>query len=206
VSPRPRKASDDDVFAAAYRVMQRVGPDEFTLAAIADEAGLTAGALVQRFGSRRELLAKLAAASAASAPDLGAHFRAKHKHAVTALAEYVLCFAAMATTPDAMARSLAYLHNDLTDPVLRKHLVAQARGGRASLVALATEAKRDGDIVAGTDTEALAHLLEAIMSGSLMTWAIHREGTARAALRADLDTALVPYLSAQGRRRLRTLK
>ncbi len=206
MSPRPRKASDDDVFAAAYRVMQRVGPDEFTLAAIAAEAGLTAGALVQRFGSRRELLAKLAAASAASAPDLGAHFRAQHAHAVCALGAYVLCFAAMATTPDAMARSLAYLHNDLTDPVLRKHLVAQARAGRASLVALATNAKQEGDITAGTDVVALAHLLEAIMSGSLMSWAIHRDGSARTALRRDLRTALVPYLSAQGRRRLRTLK
>src|SRR5262245_15782401 len=43
--PRPRKVSDDDVFAAAYRVMQRVGPADLTLDAIAREAGVTAGAL-----------------------------------------------------------------------------------------------------------------------------------------------------------------
>src|SRR5262245_24467841 len=39
--PRPRKVSDDDVFAAAYRVMQRVGPADLTLDAIAREAGVT---------------------------------------------------------------------------------------------------------------------------------------------------------------------
>ena len=59
MSPRPRKASDAEVFAAAGRVMARVGPAQLTLAQIAGEAGLTAGALVQRFGSKRELLVAL---------------------------------------------------------------------------------------------------------------------------------------------------
>ena len=45
-----------DVFAAVVRVMLRVGPADLTLGAIAAEAGLTAGALVQRFGSKRALL------------------------------------------------------------------------------------------------------------------------------------------------------
>ena len=56
MTPRRRKAEDADVFAAMSRLMQRVGPDELTLVAIAAEAGITAGALVQRFGSRRELM------------------------------------------------------------------------------------------------------------------------------------------------------
>src|SRR4029453_14294582 len=53
MSPRRRKAEDADVFAAMGRVMRRVGPAELTLGAIAAEAGVTAGALVQRFGSKR---------------------------------------------------------------------------------------------------------------------------------------------------------
>jgi len=51
MSPRPRKASDDQVYAAAYRAMNRLGPGELTLAHIAEEAGVTASALVQRFGN-----------------------------------------------------------------------------------------------------------------------------------------------------------
>src|SRR5687768_12664904 len=58
---RPRKVSDDEVFAAAMRAMSRVGPGELTLALIAEEAGVTAGALVQRFGSRRQLLVTMSA-------------------------------------------------------------------------------------------------------------------------------------------------
>jgi AcrR family transcriptional regulator len=58
MAARPRKVSDDDVFSATHRVMQRVAPGELTLAEIALEAGVTAGALVQRFGSKRALLLK----------------------------------------------------------------------------------------------------------------------------------------------------
>src|SRR3989454_8101989 len=54
--PRRRKAEDTDVFAAMVRVMLRVGPAELTLGAIAAEAGVTAGAPVQRVGSKREVL------------------------------------------------------------------------------------------------------------------------------------------------------
>ena len=57
--PTARKVSDDEVFAAAYKVMQRLGPGDLTLGQIADEAGVTAGLLVQRFGSKRDLLLKL---------------------------------------------------------------------------------------------------------------------------------------------------
>jgi len=56
MSPRPRKASDDEIFAASQRVMMRRGPRELTLAEIGKEAGVTAGALVQRFGSKRGLM------------------------------------------------------------------------------------------------------------------------------------------------------
>ncbi len=60
MTPRPRKASDEEIFAAAHRIMSRLGPAQWTLADIAAEAGLTAGALVQRFGSKRGLLLALA--------------------------------------------------------------------------------------------------------------------------------------------------
>src|SRR5215475_9967006 len=82
--PRPRKASDDDVFAAAYRVMQRVGPADFTLDAIAREAGVTAAALVQRFGSKKKLQVRLAEGAANWAPAFIEQLRAQHKSPLAA--------------------------------------------------------------------------------------------------------------------------
>ncbi len=203
MSPRPRKVTDDAVFAAAYRAMQRLGPDELTLGAIAAEAGVTAGALVQRFGSRRQLLARLAEAHAGSTGDFIAALRAQFPSPVRALTEYALCFAAMARTPDAMARSLAYLHNDLTDPALRRHLVAQSRSARKGVAALVRDARAAGELSAATDVDALARAVETTIGGSLMSWAIHRVGPARQWIRTDVLTTLQPYLTAAGRRRIK---
>ena len=62
MSPRPQKVTDDDIFMATHRAMSRLGPGELTLAEIASEAGVTAGLLVQRFGSKRDLLLALSRA------------------------------------------------------------------------------------------------------------------------------------------------
>src|SRR6516165_6654620 len=70
MSPRQRKAEDADVFAALVRVMERVGPTELTLRAIAAEAGVTAAARVKRFGSKRALLLAHARHAAATG-DIG---------------------------------------------------------------------------------------------------------------------------------------
>ena len=53
---RPRSFEDDAIFAATARVISRVGHDGLTLAAIAEEVGCSAPALVQRFGSKRALV------------------------------------------------------------------------------------------------------------------------------------------------------
>jgi len=53
---RPRSFEDDAIFAATARVISRLGQDRLTLAAIAEEVGCSAPALVQRFGSKRALV------------------------------------------------------------------------------------------------------------------------------------------------------
>ena len=136
MSPRPRKASDDEVFGAAMRVMSRVGPADLTLAAIAREAGLTAGALVQRFGSKQQLLRAMSSQFAGSAGEVFAQLRRTHSSPLAAVREYARCQAQLAPSPDALARNLAYLQIDLTDPDLYQGLLRYARGTRAQLAAL----------------------------------------------------------------------
>ena len=56
MSPRARKATDEDVYCAVIQAISRLGPQRMTLGDVAREVGVTAGALVQRFGSKRGLL------------------------------------------------------------------------------------------------------------------------------------------------------
>src|SRR5262249_48261054 len=116
MSPRPRKVTDDQLFAATHTAMTRLGPGELTLAEIARDAGVTAAVLVQRFGSKRNLLLTLSKRVAEGAGEMIATLAKQHQSPLAALRAYVDCMAGMAASPAAFARSLAYLQIDLTDP------------------------------------------------------------------------------------------
>ena len=90
MSPRPRKVTDEQVFAATHRAVTRLAPNELTLAEIAKEAGVTAGALAQRFKSKRLLLLALSRAAAASTGDFIAQLKATHRSPLAAVRAYAL--------------------------------------------------------------------------------------------------------------------
>ncbi len=194
MSPRPRKASDDEVFAAAMRVMGRVGPADLTLAEIGAEAGVTAGALVQRFGSKLELLRALSRQASGDPGGALADIRARHPSPLAALGAYARCMAALAPTPAALARNLAYLHLDLTDRHLYPALVRLARHTREAYRRLLSDAVAAGEVRAGVDLDDLARLVDTTAGGSLMSWAVYRVGTASEWIGRDIEIALAPHV------------
>ena len=193
MSPRPRKVTDEQIYAAAYRAMTRVGPGELTLAVIAAEAGVTAAALSQRFGSKRQLLLALAAGAAESAGEFIASLARKHRSPLAAVREYAECMAHLAPSPAVVVRSLAYLQIDLTDPDFRGHLAVQARATREGLQRLLKDAIAAGELSRGTNVRMLARTLEVVLHGSLLTWAFYQEGTAAKWLRQNTDAVLAPH-------------
>jgi AcrR family transcriptional regulator len=195
---RRLKVTDDEIFAAAHRAMTRRGPHELTLAHIAVEAGVSPGRLVQRFGSKRALLLALAERFAGSAGTIFGGLRAAHRSPLATLRAYAMCMADLAATPDALSRNLAYLQIDLTDPEFRAHLQANARATRLEIESLLHAAIEEGVLRRDVDPVTLARTIEAMISGSLMTWACYREGAAAAWIRRDLDAVLQPHL-AEGR-------
>jgi len=190
---RPRKVSDDDVYAAALRVMARVGPGQLTLAEIAEEAGVTAGALVQRFGSKRDLLVRLAGLLGSGMSAFFAQLRAQHDSPLAVIRAYGEWMAEMARTPGALLRNFAYLQVDLTDPDLRRQLVAQSREVHKELAASLREAIARRELKRATDIPALVRNLDAIISGALLTWAFHHQGSAKTWIARHVDALLAPH-------------
>jgi AcrR family transcriptional regulator len=199
MSPRPRKVSDSQLFAATHAVMSRVGPRELTLAAIAKEAGVTAAVLVQRFGSKRALLLALAEKYSAGSGEFMVALAKQHASPLAALRAYTGCMAGMAASPAALARNLAYLQIDMTDPDFRRHLVRQARATRAGLQRIVEAATKAGELTPSVRPAHLARTIEAVLSGSLITWGFYREGTAAGWMRADLEGVLEPWLTKRRR-------
>ena len=198
MSPRRRKAEDADVFAALVRVMHRRGPAELTLREIAAEAGVTAGALVQRFGSKRALQlahARYAAASGDVGVPLPRPRTSSSAASLAALRAVTAVHAQLAASPRAAVRNLAYLHNDLADPALRRHLLRMSRAARAYYERLVADAVAAGELRADTNVQTLARMIEVTLGGSFMTWTLYREGSAADWLRKDLDATLRPFLA-----------
>jgi AcrR family transcriptional regulator len=191
---RRRKAEDADIFAALVRVMLRRGPAELTLREIAREAGVTAGALVQRFGSKRAMLLAHARRAAATG-DTGLTVpEPRTSSPLGTLRTAAGMYASLADSPRAAVRNLAYLLNDLGDPALRRHLLRMSRTARLWYEQLLTDAIAAGELDGVTDVRPLARLIEATLRGSFLSWALYREGAAADWLREDLDGVLRPYL------------
>ena len=190
---RPRTVSDEDLINATIRIMSRLGPVKLTLAEVAKEAGVTAATLVQRFGSKRGLMLKIAADAAGSGDACFDMVRAAHPDSpLDALVAAATGMAQMANTADELANSLAFLQIDITDPEFHVHTLEMSKKTVAGYRTLLKEAIAAGELKPH-DTTRMARAINAIAGGSLISWAIFREGTAERWLKRDLETLLAPY-------------
>jgi AcrR family transcriptional regulator len=188
--PRPRATSDADILTATQRVVSRLGPN-LTLADVATEAGVSPATLVQRFGSKRGLLLAFAASGTEG---LGSEFqriRAAHRSPLAAIHGVAECVAGMAATPEMLSNSLAFLQMDLFDPEFHKHALIHSRGMQAGIKTLLDEAVTEGELQK-CDTTRLARAVQATIGGSLLQWAIDREGKSATRIGEDLDALLHP--------------
>ncbi len=199
MSPRPRATSDEHLLSATHRVVSRLGPN-LTLADVAREAGVSPATLMQRFGSKRGLLLAFAAAGAGDMSGAFAGMRAKHRSPLKAVYELARCMAAMADTPETLSNSLAFLQMDLVDPDFHKHALAHSRGMRDGITRFLDEAVDAGELQP-CDTNRLARAVQALVGGSLLQWAVDRDGKAADRLTEDLDSLLKPRHCAPRERR-----
>ncbi|HWG90175.1 MAG TPA: helix-turn-helix domain-containing protein [Candidatus Thermoplasmatota archaeon] len=192
---RPRTVSDEDILEAAARVVARRGPVQATLAEIGEEVGVTASAIVQRFGTKRKLLLAISQRSVREVASAFAKARARHpRDAATAAVEGLVTLTeGFAETPRDLANSLSFLQLDLTDPEFRAPGLAFHEAQREGVRALVAEATQKGLLHRTPSPEALARALLVAYNGSLIVWALHGEGTLTDTLRRDLEAVLAPY-------------
>ena len=198
---RRQKVTDEEVFAAAQRAMSRRGPHELTLADIAGEAGVTPGLLVQRFGSKRDLLVALSERFAGERRPVFAGLRAAHRSPLATCGRMRPAWRTWRRRRRRCCGTWRTCRLDLADDVLRRHLVENARASRREIEGLLEAAVAAGELRRDVDVRSLARTVETVVSGSLMSWATYREGRAVDWIGRELEAVLAPYL-----RRPRTKK
>jgi AcrR family transcriptional regulator len=191
MAPRPRTVSDEEILRATAEVIGRMGPHRMTLADVGAAVGLSAAALVQRFGSKRRLLLRLTSGEG-GVDDAFALASHASSSPLSALEEAMASFGHMARTPEEMANHLAFLQMDLSDPDFHRNAKAHFDATMEATRRLLEEAVRRGELKA-TDTVSLAKAVNSVTSGALLNWAIHREGTAESSIRRELAVLLGPY-------------
>jgi AcrR family transcriptional regulator len=209
MSPRPRLMSDEAILAGAMRAIGRIGPARVTLADVAQEVGTSPATLVQRFGTKRGLLLALAATAADGNKREFVALREAHRSPTAALLAMADCMSRMVSTPEVISNGLAFLQMDLTDPDFHRLALASGDVMHTEVRRLVTDAVKAGELD-GVHVDQLARALQAALHGSMVGWAITRQGALRDWLRRDLETVLRPYMTkkrrvgrraARGRRR-----
>ena len=192
MSPRPRETSDAEILAATARVMQRRGPTQLTLADVAKEAGVAPATLIQRFGTKRELLLATCKAGTADTSGQFAAARANYGSPLKALIELYTECSGFEATPEAMANGLAYLQIDLTDPEFRAVTLAQFIANREGTTKLLDEAVAAGEL-RPCDTAKVSQLVQQVHGGAMLDWAVYRKGPLAEWIRESLEGLLGPY-------------
>lgn len=198
MSPRPRTVSDAELLEAAAQAIARVGLRRLTLADVAGELGISPGTVVHRFGSKRGLLLGLMQRSIGRVAERQAGRRAAHPSPYATLLAFGDGMARRAQTPEALANHLAFLHGTLDNPEFHRLTKAHARAVRNELRSLVLESIEAGEL-ARCDADALSRALQATLNGSLLQWAIERQGKLAPLMRANLVAVLGPLTLRRGR-------
>jgi AcrR family transcriptional regulator len=198
MTPRPRETSDAEILAALARVMQHRSPVDLTLADVAKEAGVVPATIIQRFGTKRQLLLAHCGAWTADVAGQFARARAKYASPLKTLIEFFAECSSFAATPESMTNFLAHLQIDLTDPEFHTLLLTQFVTMRAESKKLLDDAVAARDLKP-CDTAELARLVQQVNGGAMIDWAVYRKGPLAGWIRHSLEELLAPYRS--GRRR-----
>lgn len=190
--PRPVTVTDHAILDAVGRAVARMGPHAVRLRDIADEAGLAAPTLVQRFGSKKALMAAFARhageASAEALADDGTG------NPLARLEKGLLRDLDAGDGPEALAHHLARTHLELADPELHALAVRRARRRRKAIRALLDRAVSEGRLVSRTRTGRLSRSLETTVQGARSTWTIHRRKSLERWVRREIRSVLEPWL------------
>jgi AcrR family transcriptional regulator len=187
--PRKRTIPDDVLLDAALDIVHRSGPAALSFATLAAQVGLASSTIVQRFGSKADLLraallrawdrldVDTAAAIADASPD------------AAGVVDMLVALSGQYEAND-YADQLMVLREDLRDPVLRAR-------GEAWIATLAhTIEQRLTDAPGGAD--GLGELVVAHWQGTLTVWGFTRPGPFQTFVRHALETLLQRMLGASG--------
>ncbi len=178
--------------AACGRAIGQYGP-RFTLAQVAQEAGVATATVAERFGSKQALLETMLTAENAGLADRMWAAVAGAGGPVEALRTAALVGAEDVSAAATAVNHLAQFGADLADPVLRAGFAAQRDLVQGVLAELAADAVAAGELPGAPSAEVIARVLAALVHGAQVDWAMRPDGSLIDRLDADVNAVLAGW-------------
>ncbi len=190
---RRRQVDDDTIMLGTARALGRLGYARLTLAAVAEEVGLSPASLIQRFGSKRDLLLAFFDWDMVVRQARVADLRRLHSSPLAALRARFLKWADFIPAPTTVANLLSLSVESVTDPEFRERANRRVKAQEAEVTALLEEAVASGELAPG-DIPRLSRVLLAAETGALLHWAVAQGGPAREWIDDAFDVIIGPWL------------
>jgi AcrR family transcriptional regulator len=186
--PRHRTVPDERLLDVALEIVHGSGPSALSFATLASRVGLAGSTIVQRFGTKADLLQS---ALLHAWDRLDADTVAATASAAQDATGVVDLFVALSGTYDAddFADQLMVLREDLRDPVLRER-------GRRWFAVLARAVEERLSATPGV-SDGLGELVVAHWQGTWTVWSFTREGSLPSFVRRSMEQ-LLEHLTRQG--------
>lgn len=177
---------------ATVELVGRHGVAKLTFASLSAHTGLSAATLVQRFGTKKQLLTAVTRHCLQSmAPTLD---KAQNEHTSPLQAIYA-AFESMAsavTSVEEFANGQVFFYLALTDPETNVLLRRSMAGSRNKIQELLDKAVRAKEL-APCDTVALALALQSVYEGAITTWLVYQQDSIGSWVKDRLAEAIKPY-------------
>ncbi len=193
---RPRQVSDEAIYDAALAVLADAGATGLTLARVAQRVGVTAAAVRQRFGSKRDLLLFVARRRVA---ETAARFEAARQATTSPLAALEAAFTAELGLVD-RPEQIAHLFSAYTELVSDPEVGAAFRDEIAEMTRQTERFLRDaaaaGELREEAD-RALASVVLAAAEGTMLLWALAPDGDVAARVVGAIRGVVAPHTRAR---------
>ncbi|MCR6489470.1 TetR/AcrR family transcriptional regulator [Amycolatopsis sp. OK19-0408] len=184
---RPKSITDERLLVAAETVTGSRGPN-FTLAHVADAAGVSVGTVAQRFGSKSGLLQAMSRRATSRAVEQMRACAERAADPVDGLREAAVAVYAVLGDAEEAANHLGQLGVDIGDPVLRSLLGEHFTAVEAELRRLMRAAAPS--LPAAPSVPRAARVVLDVINGVSIDWSIRPHGRLADRLAEDVDAVL----------------
>ncbi len=194
--PRIKEKDDNQILDEALKIIVKIGPTQFSLAQVGEHVGLSPATLLQRFGSKNNLLVKAISHSNQRMKDqleqqiIEFSTKLKFRSCVETVTELYCQFAVGVKEPRDVAHGLDILKFDILDPALNKVSKEYFEIRASAIEKLLRLGKKNGEITWSGDIPTLVQVLESVWQGAIILWAITPKGSVVTQLRKQIKAVL----------------